>query len=169
MSSASKNVRRSYRLPQPLTRLLSLPSRVRSDLTRFFSVGRWGERIAARHLQRAGLVLLKRNWRDAALEADLIFQDKRTIVLTEVKTRRAYLKRDYPGRNAITPKKALHLERLARSFLRNNGPFCRRYGIRGYRIDLVEIYYEPIFGALRRAKAIEWTIRASVSKIETYD
>ena len=155
MSSTPQNVRRRHRLSRWISNLYSLPRRVTTRCSRYLSVGRWGERVAARHLQRSGLILLRSNWRDSALEADLICKQHRTIVLVEVKTRQAYLRRDYPGRKSVTPEKLDRLTRLAKSFLRNNGPLCRRYGIKGYRIDIVEVYYRRMFGLFRAAVAIE--------------
>jgi putative endonuclease len=51
-------------------------------------VGRFGERIAARHLLRQGLTLLERNWRCPSGEVDLVARDGPELVFVEVKTRR---------------------------------------------------------------------------------
>ena len=53
------------------------------------AVGAYGERVAARHLQDLGLVILDRNWRCADGEVDLILRDGDDIVFCEVKTRRS--------------------------------------------------------------------------------
>jgi putative endonuclease len=52
------------------------------------TVGAYGERVAARHLTDAGMVVLDCNWRCAAGEIDIIARDGKTLVFCEVKTRR---------------------------------------------------------------------------------
>ena len=55
------------------------------------ALGGDGEDLAAAHLQAAGLTLLARRWRGAAVdvrgEIDLVALDGPTLVLVEVKTR----------------------------------------------------------------------------------
>jgi putative endonuclease len=50
-------------------------------------LGRFGEDVAAQHLQRAGLVLVERNWRCREGELDIIATDGPVLVFCEVKTR----------------------------------------------------------------------------------
>jgi putative endonuclease len=52
-------------------------------------LGRAGEDLALRHLQRRGYSLVARNHRTRFGEIDLIVHDDRTLVFCEVKTRRA--------------------------------------------------------------------------------
>lgn len=51
------------------------------------AVGRYGEQVAAAHLEAAGMVILDRNWRCREGEIDLVAQDGSEIVFVEVKTR----------------------------------------------------------------------------------
>jgi putative endonuclease len=51
------------------------------------ALGEYGERLAARHLVDAGLVVLDRNWRCSAGEIDLVLREGRVLVVCEVKTR----------------------------------------------------------------------------------
>lgn len=51
------------------------------------ALGAYGERVAARHLTEAGLVVLDRNWRCDAGEIDLVLRDGAELVFCEVKTR----------------------------------------------------------------------------------
>ncbi|SDJ17095.1 putative endonuclease [Frankineae bacterium MT45] len=51
------------------------------------AIGRYGEDVAVRHLQDAGLQILERNWRCRAGEIDIVALDGETIVFCEVKTR----------------------------------------------------------------------------------
>src|SRR3954453_20871942 len=54
---------------------------------RLNGLGRYGERVAARHLTDQGMVLLDRNWRCDAGEIDLVLRDGDVLVVREVKTR----------------------------------------------------------------------------------
>jgi putative endonuclease len=74
------------------------------------ALGRYGERVAARHLTEQGMVLLDRNWRCDAGEIDLVLRDGAVLVVCEVKTRTS----DVCGtpHEAITPAKLDRLKRL---------------------------------------------------------
>jgi putative endonuclease len=52
------------------------------------SIGRRGERAAARHLRRRGWRLLARNWRAGGGEIDLVVRRGSVMAICEVKTRR---------------------------------------------------------------------------------
>ncbi|GAA3187182.1 YraN family protein [Dactylosporangium siamense] len=78
-------------------------------------VGRYGERLAGRHLLARGLVLLDRNWRCQSGELDIVARDGPVLVFVEVKTRRS-------GRfgvpaEAVGVDKARRLRRLAAQWL----------------------------------------------------
>lgn len=51
-------------------------------------LGHWGERKAAEYLERKGLRIVERNWRDGSRDIDLVAVDADTLVIVEVKTRR---------------------------------------------------------------------------------
>jgi putative endonuclease len=51
------------------------------------ALGAYGERVAARHLAAAGMVVLDRNWRCDEGELDLVLRDGSVLVVCEVKTR----------------------------------------------------------------------------------
>src|SRR5215218_995132 len=74
-------------------------------------LGRYGERVAARHLTDRGMVVLDRNWRCDAGEIDLVLRDGDVLVVCEVKTRSS----DACGtpHEAIGPAKLDRLQRLA--------------------------------------------------------
>ena len=76
-------------------------------------LGRRGERIAAAHLTRRGLVVLDRNWRCPLGEIDLVLCDRESgeTVFAEVKTRSSTAF-GHPL-EAITPVKLARLRRLA--------------------------------------------------------
>jgi putative endonuclease len=53
------------------------------------ALGRLGEQLAATHLERLGFAIIERNFRTRYGEIDLIAFDGHTLVVVEVKTRRA--------------------------------------------------------------------------------
>jgi putative endonuclease len=88
-------------------------------MTADHALGRRGEDIAQRFLQRAGVVIVDRNYRMASGggEVDLIGWEADTLVFVEVKSRKTD---DYgaPDR-AIGPQKQASLIRAARDYARH--------------------------------------------------
>lgn len=82
-------------------------------------LGRLGEEMAARHLERCGLSVVARNWRPRATglrgELDLVAVDGMVLVVCEVKTRRG-TRAGHPL-EALTGHKIARLRRLAGAFL----------------------------------------------------
>jgi putative endonuclease len=74
------------------------------------AVGRYGEKVAVDHLERAGMVVLARNWRCRDGELDVVALDGDTVVGVEVKTRRS-LAFGHPV-EALTTAKVARLRRL---------------------------------------------------------
>ncbi len=93
-------------------------------------LGSEGEDRARKFLEGNGLVFLGRNVRLFCGEIDLLMQDKRTLVIVEVKTKSD----DSYGRAAemITPRKHQKLLQLARAL-------WQKYPERSVRIDVVAI------------------------------
>jgi len=79
------------------------------------ALGRFGEQVAAQHLQAEGLVVLDRNWRCDLGEIDIVARSGRVLVVAEVKTRRG-TQFGHPW-EAVTPAKAARLRRLAARWL----------------------------------------------------
>ena len=50
-------------------------------------LGRWGETLAAEHLEAQGWTVLERNYRAGPPEIDLIAERGHTVAFVEVKTR----------------------------------------------------------------------------------
>jgi putative endonuclease len=75
------------------------------------AVGRYGERVAVRHLEQSGLTVLERNWRCAEGEIDVVARDGDVLVFCEVKTRSGEAYGD-PA-EAVVAAKAQRLRRLA--------------------------------------------------------
>lgn len=95
-------------------------------------VGRYGEDLAAHHLEQSGLVIVERNWRCPAGELDIIAREDQTLVFCEVKTRSSV---DFgTPAEAVGPVKARRLRRLGLLWL-NEHP-----GARGeLRFDVVSV------------------------------
>lgn len=105
------------------------------------SPGRLGERVAARYLRKTGYRILKRNWRHAMGEIDLIVlaPDRRTIVIVEVKTRVA-VDGDVDPRPEVhvNSAKQRKLATLASAFVQRH-----RLGERPVRFDVVGVDLPP--------------------------
>jgi putative endonuclease len=83
--------------------------------------GRRGEDLAHRFLRRRGFIVVARNYRLAAgdAEADLIARDGDDLVIVEVKSRAS---EEYgPPERAIGEEKRRHLLRVAREYARKSG------------------------------------------------
>ncbi|MCA9981642.1 MAG: YraN family protein [Anaerolineales bacterium] len=82
-------------------------------------LGRWGENVAATHLESKGYAIRARNWRCVHGEVDLIAQkqaaDGLLIAFVEVKTRHGRGKGS--PEEALTPRKAQKLLLCAQFFL----------------------------------------------------
>lgn len=112
-------------------------------------LGRIGEQLAVRHLERAGYVVVARNWRcaqpDVRGELDVLARDGDTLVVCEVKTRR---NADTGGPlAAVTPAKLAQLRRLAAAYLAEVGP-----AVAQIRFDIVGVSWErgrPVLDHLR--------------------
>ncbi|RJK98266.1 YraN family protein [Vallicoccus soli] len=104
-------------------------------------VGRYGERVAARHLVDAGLVVLERNWRCELGEIDIVAREGGVLVVCEVKTRSsgAY----GPPAEAVTPAKAARLRRLAARWVHERGVHPQEL-----RVDVVAVLRRPRGAAL---------------------
>jgi putative endonuclease len=118
-------------------RFLSRWLRPRTDK----QLGRAGERLAARHLRRAGYSILGRNIRVQVGEADLVClaPDRSTLVIVEVKTRRrsagkAAMSELVPPEASVHQHKRSKLAAVARTLVRAN-----KWQDRTIRIDIIAI------------------------------
>jgi putative endonuclease len=96
------------------------------------AVGAYGERVAARFLVQAGLVVLERNWRCPLGEIDIVARDGECLVVCEVKTRSS-VAFGHPL-EAMSARKAARLRKLALAWVEARG--VRPPQI---RIDLVAV------------------------------
>ncbi len=95
-------------------------------------LGRYGEDLAALHLEATGCRILARNWRCRQGEIDLVVLDRQCLVVCEVKTRQSVRAGD--PLEAVTAIKAGRLRRLAGAWLSAQERFYR-----DVRIDVVGI------------------------------
>jgi putative endonuclease len=79
------------------------------------AVGRYGEQVAADHLEAAGLIILERNWRCREGELDIVARDGTQLVFVEVKTRSS-LAFGSPA-EAVGPSKSARIRQLALRYL----------------------------------------------------
>ncbi|HET6290776.1 MAG TPA: YraN family protein [Amycolatopsis sp.] len=99
-------------------------------------LGRWGEELAVRHLEKAGYVVLSRNWRCRDGELDLVATDRKRLIFCEVKTRSG-VGFGTPA-EAVTPAKADRIRRLAHQWQR---AFMLRWC--PVRYDIIAIVARP--------------------------
>jgi putative endonuclease len=93
-------------------------------------LGRRGERAAEKYLRRNGYRIVKRNFRAAGAEIDLVAMDGEVLVFVEVKTRR--------GLDAGAPEEAVD-ERKQRQIRRAAEIFATRY-----REDEIEMRFDIV-------------------------
>lgn len=98
------------------------------------ALGKFGEEAAVRSLRRSGLRIVARNWRcGRAGEVDIVALDGDTLVICEVKTRKAD-GFEHPMA-AVRGAKVERLRRLAELWLSKHGGAPQG----GVRIDLVGV------------------------------
>lgn len=106
-------------------------------------LGRYGEQVAARHLQESGLTILDRNWRCTEGELDIVATDGAVLVVCEVKTRSTAAFGD-PS-EAVNWRKARRIRQLAIRWLAENEDSWE-----AIRFDVVSVLRPPSGAALVR-------------------
>lgn len=100
------------------------------------SLGRRGEDLACRLLEKEGYEILERNWRCPLGEIDIIAREGDCWAFIEVKTRRGH-RAEYPE-DGLTPAKLERLIVLAQQYLGEKG----LQGI-NWRVDLAAVEWSP--------------------------
>ena len=108
------------------------------------SVGRLGERIAERELERSGCRVIDRNFRTRRGELDLIAVGPSSLVFCEVKTRVAWTGAASPvALDAIGPGKRRRLRGLAAAWLRARPAGSGRPARDHLRFDAIGVVMAP--------------------------
>ena len=95
-------------------------------------IGQHGEDAAAAYLERIGMSVIDRNWRDGRGELDIVALEGASLVICEVKTRRGTA--HGTPEEAVSVAKQRRLTRLAKSYVAANGlDPC------GVRFDVISI------------------------------
>ncbi|WP_219417839.1 YraN family protein [Pseudonocardia nigra] len=99
-------------------------------------LGRRGEDLAARYLERQGLVVLSRNWRCRHGELDVVATDAWQLVVCEVKTRSGT--RFGGPAEAVDRRKAARIRRVTQAWLAaHHVRWCE------IRFDVLAVVAEP--------------------------
>ncbi|MBK7184032.1 MAG: YraN family protein [Flavobacterium sp.] len=91
-------------------------------------IGQKGEQIASDFLKNKGYTILETNWRFKNLEADIIAQQNKTLIIAEVKTRQS----NYFGEpeTFVTKQKQKNLIKAAHAYIeRSNSDLEVRFDI----------------------------------------
>jgi len=98
-------------------------------------MGKRGEDLACRELERRGYEIVARRFRVRSGELDIVARDGATLVFVEVKARASRAFGD--AAEAVTPRKQLQLTRLANEYLmRHHLSDCP------CRFDIVAIHFD---------------------------
>ena len=111
-------------------------------------LGRAGEELALRHLERLGFALVARNHRTRFGEIDLIVSDDRTLVFCEVKSRRAGSGSPF---DAFRGPKQAQVRRMALAYLAEVGNRPRTQEL---RFDAIGVVFDAL-GRLVRLDHLE--------------
>ena len=97
-------------------------------------IGRRGEDAAVAYLERSGMRVVERNWRDGRGELDIVALDGETLVICEVKTRLSVAQGT--PEEAISATKRRRLVRLAGSYVTSQGlePCPTRFDVIAVRV-----------------------------------
>ena len=95
-------------------------------------LGRWGEKVAMRFLEKGEYIILERNVRTPYGEIDIVAKKDNRLFFVEVKTRSS-MKFGNPE-EAITETKILHMIESAQSFIQEHSDF-----IGDWQIDVIAV------------------------------
>ena len=107
-------------------------------------LGRAGETVARDWLIKNGYSIVRMNYTVKGGEIDIIAEDEKYIVFTEVKTRTKGHSVEKYGRpaSAVDPEKSRHVIHAAKEYLRTGTQVCAKKP----RIDVIEVELEYFDG-----------------------
>lgn len=94
-------------------------SEVFQEKDRRFEIGRLGEKIACRYLEKKGYRIIETNWRTRRGELDVIAIQERTLVIVEVRSTRGV--RFGYGFQSVDHRKRMQVRRLAEQYIAVKG------------------------------------------------
>ena len=107
--------------------------------------GRWGETLAAIHLEKTGIQIVERNWRSGRFEIDLIGKQSETWVFIEVKVRKfGYAETAFESIDLYKQQRIISAaDRFLKYQERQSNPIrfdvlCIEYGSENHRIQHIE-------------------------------
>ena len=103
------------------------------NMSRNQEIGKFGEGLAVKYLQKRKYIILDRNYRCKQGEMDIIAKDDEEIVFIEVKTRTT-VEFGKPA-EAVNYVKREHLQNIARYYL-----YTKKITKIPIRFDVIEIY-----------------------------
>ena len=126
-----------------------------NPLSRIYSLGARGERVACRFLKKSNYLIWERNYRCYFGEVDIIASKGRTLVFVEVKTRSEHTAKSFPGIQAVDAGKIERINKVALEFTQEHTSLLRRHRTLNMRIEVVEVVVPKRFKF--RAKANQLT------------
>lgn len=112
-------------------------------------IGKWGENLACKYLEKNNYKIIERNFLCRQGEIDIIAEDKLKgeVVFIEVKTR-SNLKYGNPS-EAVNRTKQRHMKQVARYYIYKN-----QLSHRAIRFDVIEVYVQPSSCQINQIKQI---------------
>lgn len=112
-------------------------------------IGKWGENLACKYLQKNNYKIIERNFLCRQGEVDIIAEDnlKKEVVFVEVKTR-SNLKYGNPS-EAVNKAKQKHMKQVARYYI-----YKKQLSNRAIRFDVIEIYIQQPICQINHIKQI---------------
>ena len=100
-------------------------------------IGKWGENLACKYLEKNNYEIIERNFLCHQGEIDIIAKDRnqREIIFIEVKTR-SNLKYGNPA-EAVNKEKQRHIKQVAEYYIYKNNLTCL-----AIRVDVIEVYIQ---------------------------
>lgn len=112
-------------------------------------LGKSGEDVACKYLERQGYSIVARNFKCKAGEIDIIATELNELVLVEVKTRCS--KKYGEAREAVTQVKRKHIKKATEFYLHKN-KLENQY----IRFDVIEVYLKNGKFSVRHVKNTLW-------------
>ncbi|MBX7145042.1 MAG: YraN family protein [Oligoflexia bacterium] len=156
MSGSAKTSHSNHSISKLFRRYKKIAARLKSRVRDHFSLARWGERQATKHLRWQGLWIRNINWRCKSGEIDIVAQDHATLVIVEVKSRRHDVAIDYRPEDAVHAEKRTQLGKLAALYQREYALDLRRKRLRHVRFDLIAIESAKPSGLFWKVQDLRW-------------